>query len=190
MTNQSIDDVLHLLTSLQQQQQQSQIYQQSQQQSQQRLPLPEVIVRARKPPPVARPSRDLDHVRTYHDAVNYIIELTSNSSHILGEVKQIQKNQRDHEQTWFNSRQVIVDTYEKRREVARIISAAGGTQIKDIDNQRDRELQKYDLKVHRALCEMMNAQEKEFKTLGIPCFADKAIQKKIGNLLQQLIDDK
>ncbi|KAG4306279.1 hypothetical protein PORY_000267 [Pneumocystis oryctolagi] len=122
-------------------------------------------------------------IKTYPSALRYIIRRIFWDSSLLKKISELIEEQANYEEKWWNDRQALIKNWEDKKKV----NMASEENI-------EHELLLYDLRVHRAIQEIIKVQEKELQRLGVPFFINKnetnlENKKKVVQLLKDLVSD-
>lgn len=130
--------------------------------------------------------------QVYDDAVALLLDLTSDgNSGVLGDLKAMRQNQYKHEQAWSSGRQNIIERYNQKRELNKVLQNIGGqagTADAALDADQSAELLSYDRKLHFAMQSMYSGQQTELRSLGIPRLPKQEQNDRLLALLDEILD--
>ncbi|KAK0104570.1 hypothetical protein ONS95_004856 [Cadophora gregata] len=134
-----------------------------------------------EPPPqtsVADPST----ITEWSAGLKCVMRTVVKHESILNDIRKMMKNQRDHEEEWWNGRQNLVEKQKARKEGQQklddVLKAVGGAVTPGFaSNHSDdhtKELKTFDMKVYKAQMQMVKEMTAKLRSLGVPFFGTRS----------------
>ncbi|PBP26895.1 hypothetical protein BUE80_DR002217 [Diplocarpon rosae] len=101
---------------------------------------------------------------------------------ILNDIRRMIKVQREHEEQWWNGREILIEKQKARKENQKklddVLKAVGGAVTGGFSNNSPDELAKelgtFDMKVYRAQLQMVKEMNAKLRSLGVPFFGTRS----------------
>ena len=131
---------------------------------------------------VTRSSLDPSKITEWAAAQKYVTFTLAQNQEATARIRKIIKSQHNHERQWWAGREALVSKLnnraEGRRKADEILKSMGGhnTSVSEAtttpsSDDHAAELHQHDLKIHKALTDMVRATDAELRALGVPFFA-------------------
>ncbi|KAJ9653962.1 hypothetical protein H2198_006950 [Neophaeococcomyces mojaviensis] len=136
--------------------------------------------RSRSTTPSIQAVPDASTITTWPSAAKHVTKYINNDDSITSRIKHLISQQHKHEQEWWTQREAMVARHSGRagnqEKAAELLKSMGAlaVPIMKVDGSADqKELEAFDKKVHKALCDMVKDYELQLRKMGIPFFAIK-----------------
>ncbi|PBP27251.1 hypothetical protein BUE80_DR001649 [Diplocarpon rosae] len=101
---------------------------------------------------------------------------------MLNDIRRMMKVQREHEEQWWNGREILIEKQKARKENQKklddVLKAVGGAVTGGFSNNSPDELTKelgtFDMKVYRAQLQMVKEMNAKLRSLGVPFFGTRS----------------
>jgi len=137
-------------------------------------------LRSRSSTPSVQATSNASTITTWPAAVKHVARYINNDDKVTFQIKHLISQQHKHEQEWWVQREAIVARHSGRAgnqdKAAELLKSMGALAVpiaRIDDTTHQKELEGFDRKVHKALCDMVKDYESQLRKMGIPFFAIK-----------------
>ncbi|TVY68732.1 hypothetical protein LSUE1_G005691 [Lachnellula suecica] len=133
--------------------------------------------------PINAPAKVIDpaSIIEWSAGLRCVLRTVAKHDHIIIELRKMIKVQHEHEEQWFNGRKALIEKQKGREEgqkrLDEVLKAVGGaisnTPSNNSPEELARELETFDMKVHRAQMQMVREMSTRLRGFGVPFFGTK-----------------
>ncbi|TVY16440.1 hypothetical protein LARI1_G005543 [Lachnellula arida] len=129
------------------------------------------------PPNIIEPASIIE----WSAGLRCVMKTVAKHDHIINEIRRMIKVQHEHEEQWFNGRKALIEKQKGREEgqkkLEEVLKAVGGAistaPSNNTPEELAKELQTFDMKVHRAQMQMVREMSTRLRGFGVPFFGTK-----------------
>ncbi|KAH9212632.1 hypothetical protein DL95DRAFT_447543 [Leptodontidium sp. 2 PMI_412] len=107
-----------------------------------------------------------------------VMKTVARHENVLNDIRKMMKVQREHEEQWWNGREILIEKQKARKEGQKklddVLKAVGGAVTPGFtSNHADdhaKELETFDMKVYKAQLQMVKEMTAKLRSLGVPFF--------------------
>ncbi|PVH87261.1 hypothetical protein DL98DRAFT_270015 [Cadophora sp. DSE1049] len=133
-------------------------------------------------PPPQKNVVDPAAITEWSAGLKCVMRTVAKHESILNDIRKMMKNQRDHEEEWWNGRQILIEKQRARKEGQQklddVLKAVGGAVTPGFtSNHSDnhaKELETFDMKVYKAQMQMVKEMTAKLRSLGVPFFGTRS----------------
>ncbi|TVY33778.1 hypothetical protein LOCC1_G007083 [Lachnellula occidentalis] len=129
------------------------------------------------PPNVVEPASIIE----WSAGLRCVMKTVAKHDNIINEIRRMINVQHEHEEQWFNGREALIEKQKGREEgqkkLDEVLKAVGGAistaPSNNTPEELAKELQTFDMKVHRAQMQMVREMSTRLRGFGVPFFGTK-----------------
>ncbi|KAL2067347.1 hypothetical protein VTL71DRAFT_1772 [Oculimacula yallundae] len=133
-------------------------------------------------PPPQKVAVDPATIIEWSAGLRCVMKSVARNENITNDIRRMMKVQREHEEQWWNGREMLIEKQKARKEGQKklddVLKAVGGAVTPGFNSNHaddhDKELQTFDMKVYKAQLLMVKEMTAKLRSLGVPFFGTRS----------------